>query len=107
MKTPKAFRGTWRIVETEMWKQDDLDLVVPAHITFDEDGVGGFQLVAVNGETDCRFEGQRVEFSWHGDDDGEDANGRGWAEITKDGLLAGMIYFHLGNESSFLAKRAR
>ena len=106
MKTPTAFSGMWRITETEMWEQDDLDLVVPAHITFDEDGVGGFQLVAVTGEIDCRFEGKRVEFSWQGDDDGEDANGRGWAEITKKGL-AGMIYFHLGNESSFLAKRAR
>lgn len=105
MKTPKTFRGMWRIIETEMWQQDALDLVVPAHITFDKDGLGEFQLVAVNAEIDCRFEKNRVEFSWSGDDDGEDANGRGWAEIQTDGTLAGMIFFHLGDESSFLAKR--
>lgn len=107
MKTPKTFRGMWRIIETEMWEQDALDLVVPAHITFDKDGLGEFQLVAVNAEIDCRFEKDRVEFSWSGDDDGDDTNGRGWAEIQSDGTLAGMIFFHLGDESPFLAKRVR
>jgi hypothetical protein len=33
----KAFRGRWRIVEMEVWPDDYLDLIVPAHIAF----VGG------------------------------------------------------------------
>jgi hypothetical protein len=44
MKTPKKFAGKWRIVETEPWDEDALDLVVPAHITFDADGLGRFQI---------------------------------------------------------------
>ncbi len=36
MKTPKKFVGDWRITETELWDEDALDLVVPAHITVDD-----------------------------------------------------------------------
>ena len=49
----------------------------------------------------------RVEFSWVGDDDGEQTNGRGWAEIGKDGKLRGRLYFHQGDDSSFVAQRAK
>jgi hypothetical protein len=81
------------------------DLVVPAHITFPADGSGHFQMIAVQGGIDCRFEGSRVEFSWVGDDDGSETNGRGWAEIGRDGTLRGRIYFHQGDDSAFVAKR--
>ncbi len=105
MKTPKAFAGTWRITEAELWDEDALDMVAPAHVTFAADGLGHFQMIAVEGGTDCRFEGNRVEFSWVGDDDGHESNGRGWAEIGKDGKLRGRIFFHQGDDSSFVAKR--
>ncbi len=81
MKTPKTFLGAWRITETEVWDKDALDLVVPAHLTFTADGLGHFQMIAVQGDIDARFEGNRVEFSWVGDDDGSETNGRGWGEI--------------------------
>jgi len=86
MKTPTQFLGTWRIIETEVWDKDALDLVVPAHITFTAEGQGHFQMIAIQGGIDCRFEGNRVEFSWIGDDDGSETNGRGWGEIDKDGI---------------------
>ncbi len=107
MKPAKAFVGTWRITETELWDQDALDLVVPAHITFSVDGAGHFQMIAVRGEMDPRFEGKRVEFSWIGDDEGDETNGRGWAEIGSDGKLRGRIYFHHGDDSSFIARRKK
>lgn len=107
MRTPKQFAGKWRITETELRKEDALDLVVRAHITFAADGLGHFQMIAVEGDLDCRFEGARVEFSWVGEDEGDPANGRGWAEVTKDGRLNGRIYFHRGDDSSFVAQRAR
>jgi len=107
MKTPKKFAGQWRIAETEMWDGDALDMVVPAHITFGADGLGHFQMIAVEGDIDCRFENDKVEFSWLGDDDGEPANGRGWAEIAKNGQLRGRIYFHQGDDSSFAARRRK
>ena len=34
--------GRWRIVETENWYRDALDLVAPAFIEFDEDGLGSY-----------------------------------------------------------------
>jgi hypothetical protein len=107
MKTPKKFLGTWRIVETEMWDRDALDLVVPAHLDFIADGLGHFRMIAVEGGLDCRFEGNRVEFSWIGDDEGDPRNGRGWAEIGDDGVMHGRIYFHQGDDSSFVAKRKK
>jgi len=30
----KAFAGRWRIVETDVWDEDFLDLVEQAHLTF-------------------------------------------------------------------------
>jgi len=107
MRTPKKFAGKWRIVESELWDRDALDLVVPAHITFDAEGLGQFAMIAVTGGIDCRFDGDLVEFSWIGDDEGDPTSGRGWAEITKAGTLEGHIYFHQGDESSFVAKRSR
>jgi hypothetical protein len=31
----KAFRGRWRIVAMELWPDDYLDLIEPAHIAFE------------------------------------------------------------------------
>lgn len=84
-----------------------MDLAGPAHITFTADGLGHFQMIAVQGEIDPRFEGTRVEFSWAGDDDGTESSGRGWAEIGKDGRLRGRLYLHLGDDSAFGAKRKK
>jgi hypothetical protein len=105
VKAPKAFLGSWRIVETELWDKDALDLVVPAHMDFSADGLGQFRMIAVQGDLDCRFDGNRVEFSWIGDDEGDPSNGRRCAEIGKDGKLRGRIYFHQGDDSAFVAKR--
>ena len=103
--TPEQFLGRWRIAETGMWDPDALDLVVPAHITFEQGGLGHFQMIAVEGGLDCRFQGNRVEFSWLGDDEGQPTGGRGWAEIQPDGTLRGRLYLHQGDDSGFVAKR--
>lgn len=104
-KTPGSFLGRWRIVETEVWDRDALDLIVPAQMTFDERGHGHFQMIAVEGGIDCRFHGNRVELSWSGEDDRRLKSGRGWAELKSDGTLQGRIYFHCGDDSSFSALR--
>jgi hypothetical protein len=107
VKAPKKFAGKWLITETEVWDEDALDLVVSAHLTIETDGLGRFQMIDVQGGLDCRFDGDRVEFSWIGDDDGSDASGRGWAEIAKDGTLRGRLYFHQGDDSAFVARRSK
>jgi hypothetical protein len=106
MKTPKKFLGIWRITETELWDEDALDMVVPAHITFEREG-GRFEMICVVGEMDCRFAGDRVEYSWVGNDEMDPASGRGWGEITRRGSLEGRIFFHQGDDSAFVAKRTR
>ena len=59
--------GRWRIIETEMWDLDALDLVVPAYIAFDRNGLGEMQLIAIGASIDYRVEkgpdGPVVEFS--------------------------------------------
>ncbi len=66
-KGEQLVEGRWRIVETEMWDQEALDLVVPAHITFGRNGLGEMQLIAIGASIDYRVEDRGgapiVEFS--------------------------------------------
>jgi hypothetical protein len=101
------FFGYWRITEMELWDQEARDLVVPAHFTFTDDGDSEFQFIAVVGFMDCHFT-QRdglpaVEFSWHGEDDSDEALGRGWAVLEKSDQLRGRIFIHHGDNSAFTA----
>lgn len=99
--------GRWRIIEMELWDQDALDLLGPAFIEFGADNSGSFQFIAVEAWMDVRpvDRGGRsgVEFSWEGHDEGDQASGRGWASLAADGRLAGRIFIHLGDDSSFEA----
>ena len=86
--TPEGFEGAWRITEMEVWGADYIDLIVPGHITFNDESMGTFQFGAVKGWLDCRWverDGKRgVEFSWEGENDRDDACGRGWAPDVDD-----------------------
>ena len=57
---------------------------------------------------DCRLttkDGEpAVEWTWDGNDEMEAAQGRGWA-VLKGEELHGMIFFHLGEDSDFVARR--
>jgi hypothetical protein len=101
--------GIWRIVEMDLWDIDAIDLTQPAFVPFDGDGDGGLRFVAVQGQLDWRTsaqgQGDRVEFTWEGDDEGDRVSGRGWAQVDEDGSLRGHIYFHLGDDSGFRAVR--
>lgn len=106
-KKPSApFIGRWRIVEMEQWDHEFIDLEGPGHITFAKGGNGSFHFGAVQGYLDCRVEelteGQRVQFSWMGNDEMDPVFGRGWA-VLRNGELHGHLYFHLGDDSSFRA----
>jgi hypothetical protein len=109
MKTPAPLRGPWRIVQMELWDDDFLDLVAPAHITFEDEGLGSFAFGCVQGSTDCRFGTENglplVEFSWEGSDEMDPASGRGWALLTTNTQLEGRLFFHCGDESDFCAHR--
>jgi hypothetical protein len=104
----RAFKGRWRIAETDVWDNDSLDLVEPAYITFEGDHAGRFAFVAVTGELDVRY-GARdgtacAEFSWEGFNDATPASGRGWAVMGTAGRLVGHIFIHNGDDSGFVAE---
>ena len=108
-KIPNPYLGRWRILEMDQWDKDFIDLVGEGHITFDKKNRGGLRFGAVECDLDFRIEKvrdqERIEFSFVGQDEGEEVAGRGWALLEGD-RLRGRIYFHLGDESGFLAERS-
>jgi len=104
------FVGKWSIVEMDNWDLEYVHMEVPGHFTFKKGGLGNFHFGLVQGDMDCRMEERDgkvcLEFSWIGGDEMEPMSGRGWAEI-RDDELAGRIFFHRGDESSFRAVRFR
>jgi hypothetical protein len=102
--------GRWRIVETELWAREALDLVVPAYIRFGRKGLGEMQLIAIGASIDYRVEQREdasvLEFSWSGFDEMDATSGRAWAQIDGD-TMRGKLFIHQGDESTFVARRER
>lgn len=100
--------GRWRILESELWDLETLDLVVPAFIRLDPEGLGEMRLIAIGASIDYRVvqrDGASVlEFSWAGFDEMEATSGRGWARVDAD-TMRGTLYIHQGDESTFVARR--
>jgi hypothetical protein len=88
------------------WDVDYLNMEVPAFIQFEPDHDGSFQFGLVSGGIDYRvIEGThppRIEWSWQGRDENDEACGRGWAVFTA-GVLNGHIFIHGSEESAFVA----
>ena len=96
--------GRWRIVEMDLWDRDYLDLVEPAYIEFDARGGGEFAFGAVQGSLDFWYAPLSIDFTWVGSDEMDEVSGAGSAELADDGMMAGEIRFHLGDESGFRAR---
>jgi len=101
--------GLFHITHMDEWDRQAYNMMGQAYVDVSEDGTGRFQFCAVQGFMDCRW-GQRhdragFEFSWEGDDDGTPTSGRGWAYLNGN-ELRGHLYFHMGDDSGFLAQRA-
>lgn len=97
--------GYWRIVGTDAWDQEALDLVVPAHLTF-SGRTGSLAMIAIEASLDCRYEAGRVDFSLSGVDEFDPISGRGWATTNKAGKMTGMIFLHDGDETEFRAEKS-
>ena len=73
MKTPKQFRGFWKIESMAQWDTDYIDLLVPGFFDFDDDLMGSFQFGTVVGWLDCRVRQvggeETLEWSWEGHSD--------------------------------------
>src|SRR5271155_4322522 len=107
-KWKSSFTGRWRIISMSAWEEDYIDEEEEGFFEFDDKGNGEFHFGYVHGHMDCRLTVRdgvpAVEWTWDGNDEMDPAQGRGWA-VVKDAELHGMIFFHGGDNSEFVAKR--
>lgn len=105
LSTP--FQGRWRIAGMDLWDNDALDLLGPASLTIRGEE-GEMRFIAVTAWLDIRYDtragGPIAEFSWEGDDEGDEQSGRGWVAIGTAGRLVGHFYFHRGDDSGFVCE---
>ncbi len=50
----RPFVGRWRITDMELWTADDFDLLGPAHLTLERDGLGAVSFIAIEAGLDYR-----------------------------------------------------
>jgi hypothetical protein len=104
------FEGTWHITEMENWDEDYFNMEVQAYIEIDERGYGDFQFGLVTGQIDGEVVkdklGEKVEFTWDGSDENDEASGSGWMRLKDEDTLEGKIKIHGGDSSLFLATLA-
>ena len=103
------FTGTWHIYEMENWDEDYFNMEVQAYIEINEKGAGDFQFGLVTGQIDGEVvkdkSDEKLEFTWKGGDENDEASGSGWLRLQDKKTLEGKIKFHGGDSSLFLAKR--
>ncbi len=109
-KLDSPFKGRWQIVSMDEWDVEYMEEEGPAFIEFVADQMGEFRFGLTSGNIDYRITergGQpAIEWTWEGMDEMDPCTGRGWAVLGGD-ELHGMIFFHQGDESGFVAKRAK
>lgn len=105
-----SFEGTWHITEMENWDEDYFNMEVQAYIEIDKRGSGNFQFGLVTGQIDGEVvkdgAGKKLEFTWEGGDENDEASGSGWLKLKDKNTLEGKIKFHEGDSSLFSANRA-
>ena len=110
MSARRSFFGNWRIIETELWEQSDLDEIVEAHLTLGNHHLGAFAFLCVQADVDYRVVERdglpAIEFSFEGEDEMDPVSGRGWAVLAAD-ELRGRLFFHRGDDSAFVARRKK
>src|ERR1019366_6408700 len=108
-KPDSPFAGRWHIVSMTEWDEDFINAEFQGFVEFGAPYNGSFQFGYVSGEMDWRMttrDGEpAIEWTWDGNDEMSPAQGRGWA-ILKGDELHGIIFFHEGDESGFVATRA-
>ena len=100
------FQGKWHIYEMEMWDADYFNMEVQAFIEIEKNDTGNFQFGLVAGYLDGEIVGDRLEFTWNGNDECDEAQGSGWLKLKDENTLKGRIKIHQGDKSKFRATRA-
>lgn len=103
--TENKFIGKWKIVEMDGWDLKAIDLVEPGYFQFDGQTRGSLHFICIYADISYALGSgnKKAVFSFHGDEEGNDISGRGWATIKKN-ELHGHIYINHGDESGFIAR---
>ena len=103
----KELEGTWHIYEMEAWDEDYFNMEVQEFIEIMPKYTGYFQFGLVRGSLDMdEIDGDgRIDFTWNGADENDEASGGGWLKLKDKNTLEGKIKFHEGDSSTLLAKR--
>ena len=106
----KEFIGSWRIEEMDAWDSDFVDMITPGNIKIQKSGQAKMHFGCVDIWLDFRMvkdvKYEKLEFTFEGNDENDSVLGRGWA-IVQDDKMKGHIYFHLGDDSSFIARKIK
>jgi len=104
----KNYIGTWLIEEMELGDKEFIDLVAPGQIEIEKDGTGSLSFGAVECCIDCKIEKlgnqEILSFTFEGEDEGDLRSGRGWA-ILNEKEMKGRLFFHMGDDSGFKARK--
>ena len=101
-RIPQPLHGWWRIVETEAWASEHLDLLGPAMISLTGEH-DRLRLLAILAHVSCRPTKAGVSFAWSGPDEYDPVSGTGSARLGKDGRLRGTLRIRDGDPSTFSA----
>lgn len=96
--------GKRRIVSSDLWDRNFLDLVEPAYILFSPQGGSEFVFGAVTGSMQCSFGRNTAFFTWFGSDEMDEVSGSGEAELDDDTLTVNLNR-HLGDDAVLVAKK--
>ncbi len=100
--------GNWHIYKMETWDEDYFNMEVQAYIQIKKNLCGDFQFGLVQGDIDGKMEGKKkMNFSFEGQDELDPCSGRGHIELVDQNNAKGKFFIHEGDESEFLAKRAK
>ena len=100
----KSYAGRWIITELEMLDLGDFESDEEPCIVLKAGGKGSIAFACLQAELDWRMEGDHAGFTFSGFEEGDEVCGRGWFRITGS-LMTGKLFYHLGEESEFKAKK--
>lgn len=102
---PPQYRGWWRIIDTETWVNDDLDILGPALLSLTGSG-DRLRMHCLLAYVNASATKTGVSFSWEGAWEYDQVSGTGTVKLGRDGKLRGEIRIRDGDKSKFLAEPA-
>jgi hypothetical protein len=97
--------GRWRIVASDLWDRDYLDLVGPAYFQIGAADRAEFRFGAVDATAELEYGGRIIFFHWSGFDEGDAIGGDGSAELQDDDSLEIELSFDDGDDAVLTAHR--